>query len=231
MRETIFLLALASANGGLALRMMEPMLPQLAAQFGTSVAATASVITAFAIGYAGGQLLHGPLGDRFGKLRVVTISLSGAALGCLGCALAQGVPSLALLRFFSAVFASASTTLGMAYIGDRVPLGECQLVIARFVGGTIIGQALGPLAGGLFTDLFGWRATFVLVAAVFAAVSIILFLRTRAHRAEAARSPSGANPIGVYLRLLALPRVRRVISTAFADGFFFSEPIRFSGRS
>jgi predicted MFS family arabinose efflux permease len=65
MRESIFLLALASANGGLALRMMEPMLPRLAAQFGTSVSATASVITAFAIGYAGGQLLHGPLGDRF----------------------------------------------------------------------------------------------------------------------------------------------------------------------
>jgi len=229
MRETIFLLALASANGGLALRIMEPMLPRLAAQFGTSVSATATVITAFAIGYAGGQLLHGPLGDRFGKLRVVTICLSGAALGCLGCALAQGVSSLAVLRFVSAVFASASTTLGMAYIGDRVPIGERQLVIARFVGGTIIGQALGPLVGGLFTDLIGWRATFVLVAVVFAVVSIILFLRTRSQWAGAARPPSGVNPFRVYLRVLALPRVRRVISTAFADGFLFFGAYSFLG--
>ena len=139
--------------------------------------------------------------------------------------------SLALLRFGSAVFASASTTLGMAYIGDRVPIGERQLVIARFVGGTIIGQALGPLVGGLFTDLIGWRATFVLVAAVFAAVSIILFLRTRSLWAGAARPSSGGNPISAYLRLLALPRVRRVISTAFADGFFFFGAYSFLGRS
>jgi len=229
MRETIFLLALASANGGLALRIMEPMLPRLAEQFGTSVSATATVITAFAIGYAGGQLLHGPLGDRFGKLRVVTICLSGAALGCMGCALAQGVSSLAVLRFVSAVFASASTTLGIAYIGDRVPIGERQLVVARFVGGTITGQALGPLVGGLFTDLIGWRATFVLVAVVFAAVSIILFLRTRSQWAGAAYPPSGDNPFSVYLRLLALPRVRMVISTAFADGFLFFGAYSFLG--
>jgi YNFM family putative membrane transporter len=229
MRETIFLLALASANGGLALRIMEPMLPRLAAEFGTSISATATVITAFAIGYACGQLLHGPLGDRFGKLRVVTICLSGAALGCLACALAPGVSSLAMLRFFSAVFASASTTLGMAYIGDSVPIGERQLVIARFVGGTIIGQALGPLVGGLFTDLIGWRATFILLAIVFAAVSIILFVRTRSQWARTSRPASGENPFSVYLRLLALPRVRAVISTAFADGFLFFGAYSFLG--
>ncbi|OGA03685.1 MAG: hypothetical protein A3H35_13770 [Betaproteobacteria bacterium RIFCSPLOWO2_02_FULL_62_17] len=229
MRETIFLLALASANGGLALRIMEPMLPRLAEQFGDSVSATASVITAFAIGYAGGQLLHGPLGDRFGKLRVVTICLSGAALGCLGCALAQDVGSLALLRFVAAVFASASTTLGMAYIGDGVPIGERQLVVARFVGGTIIGQALGPLVGGMFTDLIGWRATFALVALVFAAVSIILYLRTHSHWAGAPRAPSDDHPFRVYLRVLALPRVRWVISSAFADGFLFFGAYSFLG--
>jgi predicted MFS family arabinose efflux permease len=229
MRETILLLALASANGGLALRIMEPMLPRIAGEFGTSISATASVITAFAIGYACGQLLHGPLGDRFGKLRVVTISLSGAALGFLACALAQGVSSLAVLRFVSAVFASASTTLGMAYIGDRIPIAERQLTIARFLGGTIIGQALGPFVGGLFTDLIGWRATFVLVAFVFAAVSIILFARTRSEWAQASGPASGDNPFSVYLRVLALPRVRVVISTAFADGFLFFGAYSFLG--
>lgn len=229
MRDTIFLLALASANGGLALRIIEPMLPQLATEFGASVSATASVITAFAIGYACGQLLHGPLGDRYGKLRVVTICLSGAALGCLGCAFALDVTSLAMLRFVAAVFASASTTLGMAYIGDRVALAERQMVVARFVGGTIIGQALGPLAGGLFTDLLGWRATFVLVALVFVAVSATLFVRTRAQWAEAGRPTSATHPFTVYRRVLALPRVRWVISSAFADGFLFFGAYSFLG--
>jgi len=229
MREAIFLIALGSVNGGLALRIMEPMLPRLATQFGTSISATAMVITAFAVGYAGGQLLHGPIGDRFGKLRVVTICLLGAAAASLGCALAQGVASLATLRFVAAVFASASTVLGLAYIGDRVPIAERQPVVARFVGGTIIGQALGPLAGGLFTDLIGWRGTFVVVAAVFAVVSSILFLRTRGQWAGAARAPSGGNPFAVYVRVLALPRVRLVVSTGFADGFLFFGAYSFLG--
>ncbi len=229
MREAIFLLALGSVNGGLALRIMEPMLPRLASEFGASVSATATVITAFAIGYAGGQLLHGPLGDRFGKLRMVTICLFGAALASLGCALAPDLASLAGLRFVAAVFASAATVLGMAYIGDHVPMAERQLVVARFVGGTIIGQALGPLTGGLLTDLAGWRGTFVFVAAVFGFVSIVLFLRTRGQWAVAARSPLAGNPFTVYWRVLALPRVRWVIGTGFADGFFFFGAYSFLG--
>ncbi len=229
MRETIFLLALGSVNGGLALRVMEPMLPRLASEFGASVSATASVITAFAVGYAGGQLLHGPIGDRFGKLRVVTVCLGGAALACLGCALAQGIASLAALRFVAAVFASAATVLGMAFIGDRVALAERQLVVARFIGGTIIGQALGPFVGGMCTDLVGWRGTFLFVAFVFAAVSSVLFMRTRSEWGTSARASAAGSPLTVYWRLFGSPRVRAIVSTGFADGFFFFGAYSFLG--
>ena len=68
MREIIFLLALASANSGIALRAVEPMLPQLAEDFGTSISATALIISAYAFAYAGSQLLYGPIGDRLAGL-------------------------------------------------------------------------------------------------------------------------------------------------------------------
>src|SRR4051812_44286842 len=148
MREVIFLLALASTNSGIALRVIEPMLPQLASEFGASVSATAVVITTYALAYAAAQLVHGPLGDRFGKLRVVTLTLFCAGAGCYGCALAQGVASLSAMRFVTGAFASTPVILGMAYIGDRVAVAERQPVIARFVMGTITGQALGPFIGG-----------------------------------------------------------------------------------
>jgi len=120
-RETIFLLALASANSGVALRAVEPMLPRLASDFGESVSATAVIISAYAFAYAGAQLLYGPLGDRFGKLRVVTLSLAGAALASFGCALAEDLATLAAMQFATGLFASTPVMLGMAYIGDRVP--------------------------------------------------------------------------------------------------------------
>ncbi len=229
MRESIFLLALASATSGIALRVVEPMLAQLADDFGTSISAASPVITGFALGYTVGQLVYGPLGDRFGKLRVVTLSLFAAAVGSAGCALAQDLGSLTALRFFAALFASSPVTLGMAYIGDQVPIAERQSVIARFVVGTIIGQALGPLVGGLFTDLLGWRGTFLLLGAVFATVASVLFLRTGAQWAGSGRAGSGGNPYTVHLRLLAVPRVRYVVAAAFVETFFFFGAYSFLG--
>ena len=90
MREAVFLLALASANSGISMRVIEPMLPRLATDFGTSISGAASVITAYALGAAIGTLAYGPLGDRFGKLRMATISLLGAGLASLACAFASG---------------------------------------------------------------------------------------------------------------------------------------------
>jgi YNFM family putative membrane transporter len=229
MREAIFLLALASANSGISMRVIEPMLPRLAADFGISISAAASVITAYGLAAAIGTLAYGPLGDRFGKLRLATVSLFCAGLASLACALAQDVISLAALRFVTAVFAASSTALGMAYIGDRVPIAERQPVIARFIGGTIIGQSLGPLVGGLVTDLLGWRGALLFVGAVFAVVSSILFFRTRAQWAEERPAPTRGNPYAVYPRMLASSRVRYVLAIACADTFLFFGAYSFLG--
>ena len=154
-REAIALIALCAFTAGISLRSVEPMLPKLAAEFGTSVSAASLVITSFAAAYAAAVLLQGPLGDRYGKLRVVAIGTALAGLGSLACAAAWDLGSLAAARFLMAAFASAPMALGMAYIGDVVPLAARQTTIARFVAGSIFGQTLGPLFGGFFTDRAG----------------------------------------------------------------------------
>jgi YNFM family putative membrane transporter len=228
-RETIFLLALASANSGIALRAVEPMLPQLASDFGHSISATAVIISAYAFAYAGAQLLYGPIGDRFGKLRVVTLSLMGAALGCFACALAQNLAMLAAMRLLTAFFASTPVVLGMAYIGDRVRADDRQPVIARFIIGTISGQALGPAIGGAVTDLAGWRGTFTLIGAVFAVVSTILLVRTRSQWNEEKGIPLTPNPLAVHVQLLGSPRVRRVVAVGFIETLIFFGAFSFLG--
>jgi len=222
-------MALASANSGIALRIVEPLLPRLASDFGTTAAAASVVITAFGLASAIGALLHGPLGDRYGKLRMATFAMAGAGAGSVACAFAPDLASLAALRFVTALFGSASVTLGMAYIGDRVPLAERQPVVARFIAGTITGQALGPFFGGLLTDLLGWRATFVLLGGVFAAVAAILFLRTRAQWHEDGGSGRGGNPFTAHARLLRSKVVRYVLATALADSFLFFGAYSFLG--
>lgn len=218
-REAIALLALAAFNSGISFRCVEPMLPQLAADFGTSVSAASTVVTSFAFAYAASVLVQGPLGDRFGKLRVVTIGTALAGGAALACASAWDLGSLAALRFLMAIFASASVALGMAYIGEVVPLAERQTTVARFIAGSLGGQTLGPLFGGVFTDWVGWRTSFAVLGAIFLLTAGVLLARTR--RSWQAPLPGRFRPLAIHARLLARAPVRWLVGVGVAETFFF----------
>ena len=219
MRPDVALLALGAFVAGISLRCVEPMLPQLATDFSTTVSAASVIVTAFAVAYACAVLLQGPLGDRYGKLRVVTIGVALAGLASFGCAAAWSLGSLAAMRFLMAIFASAPVALGIAYVGDVVPLEGRQAAIARFVAGSIFGQTLGPLFGGVLTDWAGWRSSFVVLGLLFMAGAAILFLRTRREWPPAGHAPF--QPLAVLLRLLARAPVRWLVAVGVAETFFF----------
>jgi predicted MFS family arabinose efflux permease len=210
---------MAAFSSGISLRCVEPMLPQLAGDFGSSVSAASFIVTAFGMAYAAAVLLQGPLGDRFGKLRVVTIGTALAGVASIGCAAAWDVSSLAGARFLMAIFASAPVALGMAYIGDVVPIEERQHTVARFIAGSIFGQTLGPLFGGVFTDWAGWRSSFVALGAVFIIGAAVMYLRTR--RTWPPLGPGRFAPIAIHADLLRRPAVRWLIAIGVAETFFF----------
>ena len=218
-REAIALLALAAFNSGISLRCVEPMLPQLASDFDTSVSAASFIVTSFALAYAGAVLIQGPLGDRFGKLRVVTIGTALAGAASLAGAAAWDVSSLAGARFLMAMFASAPMALGMAYIGDVVAIEQRQATVARFVAGSIFGQTLGPLFGGVFADWAGWRSSFLVLGAVFILGAAVLYVRTR--RGWPALGPGRFSPLAIHASLLARPPVRWLLGIGVIETFCF----------
>lgn len=226
-REAIRLLALAGFNAGISHRSVEPMLPKLAEEFGTSVSAASIVMTTYAFAYAASLLLQGPLGDRYGKLRVVSIGMALAGIASLGCAAAWDLGSLAAMRLATGMFASASVALGMAYIGDVVPIGERQTTIAHFIAGSMLGQMLGPLVGGAFTDWVGWRMSFAALGAVFLGVAMILTIRTSP---DWAASRGGAfRPFAIYRRLWSLSGMRWLFAVGTAETLFFFGGYAFLG--
>jgi predicted MFS family arabinose efflux permease len=226
-RDAIRLLALAGFNTGISLRCVEPMLPKFAGEFGVSVAAAGVVITSFALAYAVAVLLQGPLGDRFGKLRVVTCATALAGLASLACGVAWSLESLALLRLATGMFASASIALGMAYIGDVVPLAERQATIAHFIAGSLLGQTLAPLAGGLLTDWVGWRATFAALGVIFLLVAAVLWSKTAG--GWPAVAPGRFEPLAVHRALLRRSAVRWLVAVGIAETFFFFGGYAFLG--
>jgi predicted MFS family arabinose efflux permease len=231
-KQTFVLLAVAAGNSGVSQRVVEPMLPRLADEFAVSVGSAASVIIGFTVAQSVAQYFHGPLGDRYGALKTITWMLALAAIASIGCAFSTDLTAMMWWRFASGFFSSGTMTLGMAFVADAVRAEERQPAIARFISGTIAGQALGPFVGGAMTDVFGWRATFILISLVFAAASAVMFATTRAQwrqwqpKAKARGALFSPTP---YVQILKTPRARRVLFFVLLEMTFFYGAFSFLG--
>jgi predicted MFS family arabinose efflux permease len=218
-RRTIALLAVAAFVSGANLRVADPLIPKLAQEFSASVGAAASVVSAFTLAYALFQVVHGPLGDRIGKLRTVTIGMFIAAAAAFASAAAPNLALLSLGRFLTGMGAAAVIPLSLAFIGDSVPYERRQLVLGRFIGAVLTGQVFGPLLAGALSDYLSWRAVFVVIGAVFAAVGLRLLTAARARQPTLARPR--ANPVAQYAFLARDRWVRVIVLTVAAEGFLF----------
>src|SRR5665213_901497 len=180
LKRCIFLLSLAAFASSASMRVTDALLPRLAAEFSLGIAASARVITGFAVAYGLMQMLFGPLGDRFGKLRVIALAGGVAAVASLACFAARDFPGLVAARVAAGAFCACIIPLAMAWIGDVVPYEERQPVLARFLLGQIFGLAGGAALGGFAAQGAAWRWPFALLAAWLAIACALLAWQSRA---------------------------------------------------
>lgn len=226
-RRALFTLAGAGFVSGASMRVSEPMLPTLAADFATSIRAASMVIAAFTLAYGAFQIVHGTLGDRIGKLRAVKWAAALAAIATLACALAPSLNTLVSFRFLSGVFSGAVVPLSMAWMGDRFEYATRQAILGRFIGGILMGQAFGPLIGGALNDFVGWRATFGLLASGFLVVSLLLWSIGKSEAPQS--STKHPPPWRQYAALLRSSNARAVLLTVSIEGFLFYGTFGFIG--
>ena len=98
MKLSIVLLSLAAFASAASMRVTDALLPRIASDFAIGIATAAAVVTGFSVAYGLMQVVFGPLGDRFGKLRVIGYASGVAALASVGCMLVQGFHALVVAR-------------------------------------------------------------------------------------------------------------------------------------
>lgn len=224
-RAAIFALSLAAFGSGMSLRLTDPQLPRLAAEFGVSLASASYVITCFSIAYGFSQLFFGPVGDRFGKYLVIACGSAACALTALLCALAPSFGMLLLARLLAGATAASLIPLSMAWIGDVIPYDERQPVLARFLLGQILGVSAGVFVGGLAADFLSWRLPFFAVSAGFVVISLTLFrlngrLPEHARRRHQSEGAVLARMIREFAQVLSARWAKVVLATVFIEGMF-----------
>ena len=228
-RAAVVLLALAGFFSGAALRICDGLIPRIAADFGLTPGVAGRVVLTFAVAYGLSQLLFGPLGDRYGKARVMCGALFACALASLACVLAPGFEALVRLRIFWGIAAAGVIPLAIAWIGDAVPYEQRQATLARLLTGTLSGMTAGQLGGGLFADSpLGWRGAFATLCAGYVVVGFLLLVRLRSIPSAPPVRGGGRFAFAQQLgAVLAIPWARVVIVAVFAEGVFLLGPLAF----
>jgi len=157
-RELIGFLAAAMALTALGIDLLLPAFPEIRSEFGLEPGSTAvsGFVTAYFVGLAGGQLLIGPLADRFGRRPLLRV---GIVLYALGAALAIVAPTFGLLlvaRLLWGVGAAAGRVLSVAIVRDRFVGAPMARMMSLIMAVFIIVPVVAPTVGALLLRLFTW---------------------------------------------------------------------------
>ena len=226
----IVFLSLAAGASAMAMRVNDALLPQLSRLFDVPLATTAQVVSLYALAYGATQVLWGPVGDRFGKYRVVGWAVLGCALASLACALAGDFAQLRAARVLAGMLAAAIIPLAIAWLGDVIPYERRQAVLARFLIGQIMGLAGGVWLGGVAADHLGWRVPYAVLTVVYAVVGVQLMLGLRRLPTPSPTTHAAATPRRAVADLGDVLRARwaqTLLAIVFLEGACLFGPLAF----
>ena len=154
----VAVLAALSASGTLATNILLPSLPNIAVAVGVSSAQVTGAITIFLAMFALGQLVVGPVSDRFGRRVPVMIGFAVFFAGSIWCALANDLAALLIGRVVQAGGACAASVLSRAIARDLFEGEKLARVLTFVMIAMAAAPGFSPLVGGALDHFFGWRS-------------------------------------------------------------------------
>jgi MFS transporter, DHA1 family, multidrug resistance protein len=170
----IAVLAALGSTGMLATNILLPSLPQMAASLNVSTATVTSAITIFLVVFALGQLVVGPISDRYGRRWPVLTGFAVFFAGSIWCAFATDLSSLLMGRVVQAAGACTTSVLSRAIARDLFSGAALGRALALIMIALAAAPGFSPLLGGALDQTFGWRSEFVFVG-IFAVIGAIAY--------------------------------------------------------
>jgi len=207
----IAVLATLSALGPLATNILLPSLPQMAASLRVSTAEVTASITVFLAVLALGQLVVGPISDRYGRRWPVLIGFAVFIAGSIWCGLATDLTGLLIGRVIQGAGACSTSVLSRAIARDLFTGPALGRAMALIMIAMSAAPGFSPLLGGALDQTFGWRSEFVFVG-IFAAIAAMAYAAVLGETHHATRTP--LNPLAIAKNYLGLVVDRRFVIPA-----------------
>ncbi|MBY5591584.1 multidrug effflux MFS transporter [Rhizobium leguminosarum] len=196
-----------------------PAMPTMAADLQADAGSIELTVSGFLIGFSLGQLLWGPLGDRYGRRIPVAVGLLLFVIGSGGCGLSASSGQMIFWRVVQAVGACSGVVLSRAMVRDLYEGSRAAQMLSALITVMAVAPLLGPIVGGQVLAIAGWRAIFGLLVVLGLATLAALFTIPETLPIEMRRKDSLLSSLRGYGRLLMH---RRLIGFAATGGFFFA---------
>ncbi len=215
----VLVLGALSAFGPLSLDMYLPAFPSLASDLGSTASQVQLTITTCLIGLAVGQLVAGPLSDRFGRKRPLLVGVAAYALATLLCAFAPDIWTLTALRVVQGLAGSAGIVIARAVVRDLYNGSELARFFALLMLVNGLAPILAPLIGAQVLRVTDWRGIFVVLAVIGGLIWLAVLLVLPETLPPARRHGGGvAQTVSTFGTLL---RDRAFVGCVLTAGFVF----------
>lgn len=195
-----------------------PAMPMMGRALGASQSAIEWTVTGYLVGFSLGQLVWGPVGDRFGRKRPIAVGLVLFVLGSAGCGMALSPAGIISWRIVQALGASAGVVLARAMVRDLYSGEQAARMLSLLMTIMAVVPLLGPWLGGQVLVHAGWRWIFWLLAAIGTATGIGLATIRETLPPERRARIALSHVAGSYLDLC---RDRSVMASAGVIGTYY----------
>lgn len=161
--KLIFILGSLTALGPFSIDMYLPGFEGIANDLNTTVAKVSMTLSSYFIGISAGQLLYGPLLDRFGRKKPLFVGILVYILASLGCAFVTNIDTFIGLRFIQAVGSCAAAVASVAMVRDLFPVKDIPKVFSLLMLVVGLSPMLAPTIGGYVTAYYGWHVVFLIL--------------------------------------------------------------------
>lgn len=218
--QLILILGSLTALGPFSIDMYLPGFSGIATDLNTTVAKVAMTLSSYFIGISAGQLLYGPLLDRYGRKKPLFIGLLVYILASLGCAFVTDIDTFIGLRFIQAVGSCAATVASISMVRDLFAVKEIPKVLSMLMLVVGLSPMLAPTVGGYVTAAYGWHIVFLILMGI----GIVVLLAAHFGLPDTYEPDTSISlkPKPIILNFWSVVREPQFYTYAFTGGIAFS---------
>ncbi len=225
----VLILGLMAGLGPLCIDLYLPALPQLAGSLHIATASAQLSLTAGLLGLGFGQLLFGPMSDKYGRTVPLALSLMLLLLASVACSMAQSLDQLLIARLFQGLGGAGGAVLSRAIARDMYSGHE----LTRFFAMLMLVNGLAPIAapviGGALMNIMSWRGIFLVLSGI--AVLLITLSRLHVHETLHPEKRSQGSLLSAWGALGQVVTHRPFMGFCLTQGFMMAGMFAYIGAS